>query len=124
MSEKRLRRPKKITKEKFEAIRRREWLPLKLPEDARYPWMKNIPLGSEIYVSGTYHPNFNPRYKGYEVGGMDVYRPAQDHSEHIENRKMNKYSSPVCQTFLSDSLEQTRMSVLPTLSSTDISYSF
>ena len=88
MSKRKLR-PKRITEEEFEWIRKREWKPVKLTDDTLLNWMKPIPKKARchVYASGSSFGTFDEEYEGIKVGGVDVFRDAKNHREPVDWNK-------------------------------------
>ena len=82
-------RPKPITEAEFRLIKERKWQPVELSYDILPKWMKEIPVPQRVhvYASGGFKREFNQRYGGYEVGGMDVFRNARGHPEQVNWNK-------------------------------------
>lgn len=77
------KRFKKILKEQFSAIQKREWKPLNISNQIP-DYLKNIPQETlnSIYASGTFSKTNaagdEPLPSGNIIGGIDVYRNAPD----------------------------------------------
>jgi hypothetical protein len=70
-------RDKFMSYEEFSPIQQYEWLAVKVSENARPPWMKNVPTGMTL-ASGTLGTGMPHCGSGAIVGGIDHYRLAPE----------------------------------------------
>ena len=70
-------RDKFMTYGEFTGIQQHEWSAVKVSENARPTWMKNVPTGITL-ASGASCTGISYRGSGTIIGGIDHYRLASD----------------------------------------------
>ena len=85
-------RKKCMTEEEFITVLSNEWKPINLKNGERPKWMKNIPKEKicAVFASGSYEQK-NPENDGNsteqnQIGGIDVYRYAEEKDGVILNK--------------------------------------
>jgi len=77
---------KQMALQEFDEVRKRNWAPVQLVEDAIPKWARGIPedVLHEVYASGVQNIPSAPEYSstlipsGRMIGGIDIYRHAPD----------------------------------------------
>lgn len=82
-------RPKTISKQEFQSIMKRNWVPVELTFDALPGWMKGIPESQRAYVyaSGSSIGVADPKQATAIVGGVDVFRDGKGHGDPVNWNK-------------------------------------
>lgn len=81
---------KVMTNSEFTQIIRLDWIPVTFIDERTLPaWIKEIPKTqrSYVYASGSNVRTELDSYGRTIVGGIDIFRPAESHPEHVKFNK-------------------------------------